>query len=356
MPNLHYPLPQRYSMIALTGALILGLVLCYHVTLPFIPALVWALTLAVLFTPMERALRKKCKHPVLSTSLTLPLAAIMVVVPVVLVFGALLNELLKSADVIGRFFSEEPWHDLGQRYSWLSPAINWITNRMAPGEVMQSSVNRLGDWSTSLVQGSIAGLITLLLTFYFLFYFLRDGPRLLAGLQRMLPLTPAEFQLLSDGVVRTIFASVYGTVAVAMLQGTLAGLMFWWLGLPSPAFWGVVMGLLAIVPFLGAFIVWVPVSIALALNGQLLEAAELALWGTVVVGLVDNIIYPILVGRKLAMHSMLSFIAIVGGLALVGAHGIVLGPVIVAMSLAIMEIWRNRLDMQHEVPPGETMP
>jgi predicted PurR-regulated permease PerM len=126
--------------------------------------------------------------------------------------------------------------------------------------------------------------------------------------------------------------------------------MFWWLDLPSPVFWGVIMGLLAVVPFLGAFIVWVPVSIALALDGQLLSAAILAVWGTVIVGLVDNVVYPILVGRQLAMHSMVSFIAIVGGLILFGAHGLVLGPMIVAGALALLEIWRSRLDEMHTAP------
>ena len=274
----------------------------------------------------------------------------------VLVSAALLNELLKSVDIVSQFFSEEPWRELAHRHRWLAPAITWTTHHLDPGDVLQSIANRLGDWSTSLVQGSVAGIINLLLTFYFLFYFLRDGTRLLAAMERMLPLSSGEFRLLRDGVVNTIFASVYGTVAVAALQGALAGLMFWWLGLPSPAFWGVIMGALAVVPFLGAFIVWVPVSIALALSGQLLEAVELTLWGTVVVGLVDNVLYPILVGRKLAMHSMLSFIAIVGGLALVGAHGIVLGPVIVALSLTLMEIWRSKLDLQHTVPPGSDPP
>ena len=86
------------------------------------------------------------------------------------------------------------------------------------------------------------------------------------------------------------------------------------------------MGMLAVVPFLGAFIVWGPAALALGLNGQWIAAGVLTLWGLLVVGLIDNLVYPMLVGRQLAMHSLLSFIAIVGGLMLFGAHGIVLGP------------------------------
>ena len=103
---------------------------------------------------------------------------------------------------------------------------------------------------------------------------------------------------------------------------------------------------LAIVPFLGAFVVWVPVAIGLALSGNWLEAVVLTVWGTVVVGLIDNILYPILVGKRLSLHPMLSFIAIIGGLLLFGAHGIVLGPLTFAAAQAVLHIWRSRIAPQ----------
>ena len=102
------------------------------------------------------------------------------------------------------------------------------------------------------------------------------------------------------------------------------------------------MGLVAVVPFLGAFVIWVPAALFLALSGHFVSAAILAFWGTIVVGLVDNVVYPILVGRKLMMHTVPSFIAIVGGVILLGAPGVVLGPLIVSISLTLMEIWKAR--------------
>lgn len=334
-------------MIMVTAALIFGLVLCSFIALPFIPALVWALTLSVLFAPVESVLRRQFKMPSLSASLTLILAAVIVVVPVVLVSKALLNEAVKSVDLIEGLLSEGNWHNLGRRNPSLLSGIDWITNYLDPEEVLQYLKSQLINGSASLLQGSVSGAFNLLLTFYFLFYFLRDRALMLLSLEHILPLTSVEFRKLADSIVRTIIASVYGTVAVAGLQGLLGGLMFWWLGLPSPIFWGIIMGLLAIAPFLGAFIVWVPASLVLALNGQLLSAAALAAWGFVVVGLVDNLIYPVLVGRHLAMHSLLSFIAIFGGLILFGTNGIVLGPISLAASLALLGIWRSRLDVTH---------
>lgn len=347
----HQPLPHRYSMAAMTIALILGLVLCYRILQPFVPSLVWSLTLAVLFAPVDRAIRKRVRSPGISVTLTLVLAGVSLVAPVFFVSRALVNEVIGSADLLGIFTLGEQWQKITDRQPWLLPLTDWVTNYVDVRQLLNSMVNRLGDWSASLVQGGVTSIINLLMTFYFLFYLLRDKERFLRGMAQILPITTAEFGAICDCVVRTILASVYGTVAVAALQGLLAGLMFWWLGLLSPVFWGVIMGLLAVVPFLGAFIVWVPACILLALHGDWLSAIALALWGTIVVGLIDNVIYPILVGRQLAMHSMLSFIAIVGGLILVGAHGVVLGPVIVALSITLLELWRARLDKESAALP-----
>jgi predicted PurR-regulated permease PerM len=166
------------------------------------------------------------------------------------------------------------------------------------------------------------------------------------------PFSDKEFAVLTGRVSDTVFASVYGTLVVASIQGALGGLIFWWLGLPFPFFWGFIMGLLAIVPFLGAFVIWVPTAIILAIGDDLLSAAILVAWGTVVVGLIDNIIYPILVGRRLRLHLTISFVAILGGLALFGPSGIVLGPVVFAVSQSLLRIVHQRMkDASQPVDP-----
>ena len=143
-------------------------------------------------------------------------------------------------------------------------------------------------------------------------------------------------------VGNTVHATIYGTLVVAAIQGTLGGLMFWWLGLPAPVLWGLVMGMLAVVPVLGAFIVWIPAALLLALEGSLGKALILALWGGVVVGGIDNLIYPILVGNRLKLHTIPAFMAIVGGLIVFGASGLILGPVTLTVTVVLLEIWRSR--------------
>ena len=334
------PLPHLPAMLILSGLMLILIVVLALIAQPFVPALVWSLTLAVMFAPVERQLRTRTGSPALAASVALLLAAVLVVIPVILVVSALLDEIIAGAQTYGALLSPDalrqgwpeaaaflarfdPWFDLAQLRQFISAQIGLLSGRV--------------------VQESATGLVTLLLTFYFLFYLLRDKAKALAALQRLVPLDAGEFHELVAKTSQTVFASVYATAAVAALQGLLGGLMFWMRDLPAPIFWGVVMGLLAIVPFLGAFVVWVPAAIGLALAGDWGSALVLTVWGTLVVGLIDNIVYPILVGKRLSLHPMVSFIAIIGGLVLFGAHGIVLGPLVVALAQALLHIWRVRI-------------
>lgn len=348
----HRPLPPQISLALLTAAMIACLVLLGMIAWPFMAALVWAMTLAVMFAPVERRLHARTRSPTLAASLTLLLAGVAVVIPVVAVTAALINEIIKGAGSYGSLLSPEGLAGLRQGQPRLAALFDRLDQWFELPQLLSAATSQLGRWSGQVVQGSATGLVNLLLTFYFLFYLLRDREKAIAAVQRNIPLSQTEFTGLLGRSVQTVFASVYATAAVAALQGFLGGMMFWILGLPSPAFWGVVMGLLAIVPFLGAFLIWVPAAIGLALAGHWGPALLLVVWGTLVVGLIDNIIYPILVGKRLSLHPMLSFIAIVGGLLLFGAHGIVLGPLIVALAQALLEIWRARISHEPQAAPA----
>lgn len=117
--------------------------------------------------------------------------------------------------------------------------------------------------------------------------------------------------------------------------------MFWWLGLPAPLLWGVVMGLLAVVPVLGAFVVWVPAAVFLALEGNWLKALILVAWGGIVIALIDNLLYPALVGNRLRLHTLPVLIVILGGLSLFGAAGLVIGPAVLTATVEVIRIWRR---------------
>lgn len=344
---------RRLAPTTLAVVIALGVAACAFMARPFLSALVWSTTLAVLFAPFEVAVSQHLKSRSLSALITVIVTASIVVVPAILVAGTLLNEAARSAAIVVPMFDAEDWTRVMGQHRWLAPALQWIHDKVDFPDVMRTATSALATWSGSVLRASFSGVANLLLTFYFLFYFLRDRERITEAAQLHLPLSEPEFSQITRRVTDTIFATVLGTVAVAALQGGLGGLMFWWLGLPAPVFWGVLMALLAIVPFLGAFVIWAPAAAFLALSGAYTSAIVLTIWGTLVVGLVDNVVYPILVGNKLRMHTVLSFIAVVGGLVFMGAPGVVLGPLLLAVTLTLVQIRRSRAAAPIGAPPQQ---
>ena len=350
MPEASRNSDRTLSRSLLIVAIGLGAILCAFMAKPFLGALVWSVTLAVLFTPLDTAIYRRLGSRSLSALATVAATACIVVVPAILVIGTLLSEAVRSAAVVGPMFNAENWTRVIGAHRWLAPLLQWISEKVDFPDLVRTVSTALAPWSSAVVLTSFSGGANLLLTFYFLFYLLRDREKLKDAVRLSVPLSDSEFSQVAGQVVDTIFAIAFGTAAVAALQGALGGLMFWWLGLPAPVFWGVLMALLAIVPFLGAFMIWAPAAAFLALSGSYTSAVVLAVWGTLVVGLMDNMVYPILVGNRLRMHTMLSFVAIVGGLIFFGTPGVVLGPLLVAVTLTLLEIWRGR-PAEHAEPP-----
>lgn len=338
------------SRLVLTLAIMLGAALCALIAWPFLPAIVWSVTLAVLFAPLDAVIRRRSGPPGLAAAATVAIAAGLAVVPAILIAGTFLNEAVRSAAIIAPKIDANSWTEAVGRHPWLTPALQWIQDKVDLPDLMRSLTAALANWSGSFVRASFSGVFNLLLTFYFLFYLLRDRSTIIEAVRLRAPLSGSEFNRVSERAVDTVFATVFGTAAVAALQGGLGGLMFWWLGLPAPVFWGVLMALLAIIPFLGAFVIWAPAAALLALSGNYQSAALLAIWGTLVVGLVDNLVYPMLVGDRLRMHTLLSFVAVVGGLMVLGAPGLVLGPLVVAVTLTLADIWRGRASEPSDAP------
>jgi predicted PurR-regulated permease PerM len=202
--------------------------------------------------------------------------------------------------------------------------------------VVQGTVNVLG--------GALGFLLSTFFVMFTMYYLFKDGEQAVGVLRDMLPLDRASGERLVTRTGDIISASVYGVVVIAVLQGVLGGLMFWLLGLPSPLIWGVVMIVLATIPMLGTFIVWVPAAIFLAVTGQVVKAIVLTVWGGLVIGMVDNLLRPRLVGERTQMHELLIFFSVMGGLQVFGVLGILLGPVVVALGLAMFDAFRDHTD------------
>ena len=328
--------------LVLTALTLIGLYLCYRLALPFLPPIAWALALSVLFTPAQRWLETKLGNPNSATAISIIGIILIVVVPALFVADRLIQEIGKGAEIIGKYASSGALLRSYENHPGLAPLGQWIERQID----LPETFGRLATWLTnataSLVRGSVMKLTGLLLTFYILFYFLRDRHLALDSLRSLSPLSTAEMDRVFSRVIHAIRATVYGTLMVAAIQGMLGGLMFWGLGLPAPLLWGIVMGLLAIIPVLGAFVIWIPAAIWLASQGMWGKALLLTAWGGIVVAGIDNLIYPILVGNRLQQHTVLAFISLVGGLMFFGASGIILGPLSITATLLLLEFWHER--------------
>jgi len=323
-------------------ATIAGIYVCYRLTAPFLPALAWALMLAVLVAPLQRWTEARLKRPGLAATLCVVVTALIVVGPALLVAARLIEEAANGALALKAAFESGTWRQAIEGHPVIAPVARLIERQLDLPGTAGNLASWLTNTSASLVRGSVVELIGVLVTFYLLFYFLRDRSAALAALRDLSPLSEPEMDRLFSRVVDIVHATIYGTVAVAAVQGVLSGLMFWWLDLPSPLLWGVVMGLLAVVPVFGAFVVWIPTAIFLALEGNWTKALILTAWGAVVVGGIDNLLYPMLVGNRMKLHTVPAFVAVVGGLIVFGPSGLILGPLAITITASLLEIWRAR--------------
>ncbi|MDI1250788.1 MAG: AI-2E family transporter [Lacunisphaera sp.] len=331
-----------------------GVYLCCRMAVPFLPAGAWALTLAVLFMSLQRWLESKFQRRGVAALIAVVVIGLIVVIPALVVAQQLVVQAANGAALFEARFGSGEWRHALEAQPRLAELADTIQRRIDLPGMVKSLAAWLSAGAGALVKGSVYQVIGLVLTFYLLFFFLRDRRAVLQSLRSLMPLPAAATDRLFRQVDDTIHATVYGTLAVALLQGALGGLMFWWLGVTAALFWGGMMALFALIPVLGAFVVWLPVAFFLAAEGHWGKALVLTLWGTLVVGTVDNLLRPILVGNRLRQHTVLAFMSVVGGIIVFGPAGLILGPVTLTVTMALLEFWRPGEHAVGPVPADET--
>jgi predicted PurR-regulated permease PerM len=333
-------------------AVALVIYLCWLLVAPFLPALAFGFALAMLGEPLFRWLVKKLRGRNTAAFISVLLICLTIVVPVIFLVQVLIHEAIQG---IGAISGQQ---DLGnlrnalEHSALFGPLLRWLDSRLdlpkEAAQIARGMMQWLSTLTSSIVSGSAWAITQIATMIVVLFYFLRDQESILVNLRSLVPLSEEETDRLFKRITETIRISLYGKIVVAGIQGGLGGLIFWWLDLPAPAFWGFVMALLSVLPVLGAFVIWVPAAVALALQGSWGRALLLTVWGILIVHPVDNFLGPVLVGTKLRLHTLLIFFSVIGGLAAFGASGIVLGPVTVAIAISLFDIRRRRREIKLE--------
>ena len=313
---------------------------------PFFGAVLWGVILAIVFTPLyRRLLRSMRQRRTLAALATLVIILVLVILPLTLVTALLVQE---GAGVYERIQSGE--FDLGRYFQQAYNALPaWITSLLDRFELtnlglvqerlsaaLRKSSQFLAGQALNLGQNTLNFVLSSFVMLYLLFFLLRDGDALVECIRAAIPLDPEQLRTLASRFTGVIRATVKGTLVVAVVQGALGGLIFWLLGIHAPALWAALMALLSLLPAVGTGLVWLPVAIYLLATGETWQGLVLIAFGIVVIGLVDNVLRPILVGKDTQMPDYVVLISTLGGIAIFGVNGFVIGPVIAAM---FMSVW-----------------
>ena len=332
--------------IALITALAVALYLCWRMVQPFANVLLWAVVLWVVFTPVHRRIVQRLHSPTLSAAISTLVLIVTIVGPVSFITVAVIGELRDAAAWAAAH--EGPWLD--RTHPVLGPLLIWIDGYYDVDRLESPAFLRaqFEAWSGTLANGTLgffggvaATLIQTLLVVFTLFYLFRDREAIRDALYDIVPIEEAKTHAIVLRTKEVVGATVYGSLLIAAIQGSLGCFIFWLLDLPSPLLWGVVMFFLSMIPMAGAFLVWAPAAVYLALTGAFVKALVLVAWGVMVVGSIDNVLSPKLVGKRARMHELLIFFAVLGGIDVFGVIGVVLGPVVVAVTLALLEMIRQ---------------
>ncbi|MBC2712502.1 MAG: AI-2E family transporter [Desulfosarcina sp.] len=203
------------------------------------------------------------------------------------------------------------------------------------GSISQFLINNL----SSATMGAVSFLFMLFTWLYTMYFFLIDGEKLLEKILYYLPLQDHDEQQMLERFTSVTRATLKGTAVIGILQGGLAGVAFWVVGIPSAAFWGTIMVVLSIIPSVGTAVIWLPAAVILGLGGAIGKAVGLFVFCGLVVGSVDNLLRPILVGKDTQMHELMIFFGTLGGIFMFGIVGVVIGPIVAALFVTIWEIY-----------------
>lgn len=325
-------------------ALLIAASLAFIVMLaPFLEPILWAVTLAILFRPVQLWLLPKFSQRANLTALiTLLIILFAVIVPAIVLSisvgreGVDLYQAIANGDIdlSGPLtWAQNTWPSLIEHGENIGINIEELKQKFS-SSALQSS-----QWAASHVfafgQNILRFTVMFLLMLYLLFFFLRDGKNIINTVIEVLPIGDERERHLLAKFAEVSRATVKGTLVVGVVQGTIGGIMFALLGIQSAIFWGVVMTILSILPAIGSALIWVPAAIYLMANGMLIKGIVLIAVGVFIIGMIDNVLRPILVGRDTKMPDYLILLSTLGGIAMIGISGFVLGPVIAAFFLTI---------------------
>ncbi len=325
----------------------LMLYLCWQMLLPFISIILWSVILVIIFHPFYRKIYSRTKNHTVSAIITIAISLLTFIIPVMLVSAAAINELAGFAGTTISYIQQviaDPQHSqLGYLYNYINGFVN-LEEVIKPEDIKSLATNvsqMMLSASWYVIEGVFGTFIGILFAIFSMYYLFRDGEKIVADLPGILPMDNGQAKELIRETSDLINATIRGSLFVAVVQGTLAGIMFWILGIPSYILLGVITMIFALIPTGGTAFVTVPIIVILAISGQYWKAGILAAYAAVVIGMIDNFLLPRMIKQRAKMNELFVFFSVVGGLQLFGILGLFMGPIILAIALGLLTVFKG---------------
>jgi predicted PurR-regulated permease PerM len=334
---------ERFRPLALAALTVALIGLCVWLAVPFLPAVTWAVALAILAWPLHAWVCRRVPRAGLAAGVSTLLVVLVVVLPGAFVSYQLAREAANAAEQMKDRQAEGAVRDTLARAPGMAGVVGWMDR--AGVDVDREVRGAIASYTrdvASLVQGSLNAALQAVICLFILFHLFRDRAELAGGVRRLLPMTRAEAERVFRLAADSVHANLYADLVTSLIDAATGGLVFWAVGLPSPLLWAVVMFVLSLLPVVGIPVVWVPAAIYLGTSGHMLGAAVVVVWGIAAGVLVDNLLYARIAGDRMRLHQVPTLIAFLGGLAVFGASGMVLGPAILAVTVAVLDVWHRR--------------
>ncbi len=350
------------------GLLLFVSIVFFALLAPFFNVIFWAVAIAIVFTPLQNRILAYTKRPNISALITLSLCSFIVVLPFLFVANSFLNQgltlykELQTGQVNLNLYFEE----IKQAFPGMQDFLNKIGLNPAEinsklGEAALFISKFIAQHTVSIGQGTLTLVVQIGILLYIAFFMLRDNKQLIEYLHLALPLGEEREALFFSKFSEVTRATIKGSLVVAIVQGALGGFIFWALDIRAALLWGVIMTFLSLVPMIGAGFVWLPVALYLFAIGDFTSASILVIFGVMVIGLVDNILRPTLVGRDTKLPDYIVLLSTLGGFTMFGLNGFVIGPLIAALFITSWNIFIKEfnfekarpLDVQEENTPQE---
>lgn len=332
-------------MMFITGLL---LYICWLMLAPFISILLWSVIIVIIFYPLYKKLFTKTNIHSLSAVITIIISLVIFIIPVFGVLASAVNELTgisgTSIDEIKKILSDLQNGRFSFIYNYLNNFIR-IEEFLKPEDI-KGLISNIRDLllsaSISFIEGAFGMLIGITLSVFSMFYLFRDGEKIVKNIPDIIPMEKSQSVELIRETSALINATIRGTLFIAVLQGTLAGLIFWIMGIPSFILLGILAMIFSVIPTGGTAFVTVPVIIVLLLSGDYAKAAIITAYAAIVIGMIDNFLLPKLIKQKVKMNELFVFFSVIGGIQLFGLLGLFVGPIILAIALGFFKVFRGK--------------